>query len=137
MSLDAAHMVRLFDYVEQPGQGAAVVMELVDGVSLREVIARRGPLSAVAALVVLKDSLLGLAAAHSRRVPHRDLKPDNVLIDASGWCTLTDFGVAVKADKQMPAAGNARVHGAGTVERGAERPGDRHRTPRPPSSARA
>ena len=39
-------MVRLFHYVEQPGQGAAVVMELVDGVSLREVIARRGPLSA-------------------------------------------------------------------------------------------
>jgi serine/threonine-protein kinase len=105
-SLDAAHMVRLFDYVEQPGEGAAVVMELVDGVSLREVISRRGPLSAVAALVVLKDSLVALAAAHSRRVPHRDLKPDNVLIDASGWCTLTDFGVAVRADKQMPAAGS-------------------------------
>src|ERR1700733_12401037 len=105
-SLDAAHMVRLFDYVEQPGEGAAVVMELVDGVSLREVVARRGPLSAVAALVVLKDSLVGLAAAHSRRVPHRDLKPDNVLIDATGWCTLTDFGVAVWADKQMPAPGS-------------------------------
>jgi Protein kinase domain len=105
-SLDAAHMVRLFDYVEQPGEGAAIVMELVDGVSLREVVARRGPLSAVAALVVLKDSLVGLAAAHSRRVPHRDLKPDNVLIDAAGWCTLTDFGVAVWADKQMPAPGS-------------------------------
>ena len=60
----------------------------------------------MAALVVLKDSLVALAAAHSRRVPHRDLKPDNVLIDASGWCTLTDFGVAVRADKQMPAAGS-------------------------------
>jgi hypothetical protein len=106
-SLDAAHVVRIFDYAEQPGQGAAIVMELVDGVSLREMIARRGPLGAEAALVVLKDSLLGLAAAHSRRVPHRDLKPDNVLIDTSGWCTLTDFGVAVKTDRQMPAAGTA------------------------------
>jgi serine/threonine-protein kinase len=105
-SLDTAHMVRLFDYAEQPGEGVAIVMELVDGVSLREVIARRGPLSAVAALVVLKDSLVALAAAHSRRVPHRDLKPENVLVDASGWCTLTDFGVAVKADKQMPAPGS-------------------------------
>jgi serine/threonine-protein kinase len=105
-SLDAAHMVRLFDFVEQPGESAAVVTELVDGVSLREVITRRGPLSAVAALVVLKDSLVALAAAHSRRVPHRDLKPDNVLIDASGWCTLTDFGVAVKADRQMAAPGS-------------------------------
>ena len=120
-SLDASHMVRLFHYVEEPGQGAAVVTELVDGVSLREVIARRGPLSAVAALLVLKDSLLGLAAAHSRRVPHRDLKPDNVLIDAGGWCTLTDFGVAVKADKQMPAPGSPAYmapelwHGAPSV----------------------
>jgi len=104
-SLNATHTVRVFDYVEQPGQGAAVVMELIDGVSLREMISRRGPLSAAAALVVLKDSLLGLAAGHSRRVPHRDVKPDNVLIDTRGWCTLTDFGVAVKTDKQMPAAG--------------------------------
>jgi hypothetical protein len=104
-SLDAPHMVRLFAFVEQPGEGAAVVMELVDGVSLREMLTRRGPLSALAALVVLKDSLLGLAAAHSRRVAHRDLKPDNVLIDARGWCTLTDFGVAVKTDKQVPVAG--------------------------------
>jgi serine/threonine-protein kinase len=105
MSLDAPHLVRLIDYVEQPGQGAAIVMEMVDGVSLREMLARRGPLDAAAALVVLKDSLLGLAAAHSRRVPHRDVKPDNVLIDAGGRCKLTDCGVAVKTDKQLPAAG--------------------------------
>src|SRR3984885_6561978 len=104
-SLDAAHMVRLFDYVEQPGEGAAIVMELVDGVSLHEMLARRGPLSAVAALVVLKDSLVALAAAHSQRISHRDVKPENVLIDARGWCTLTDFGVAVKTGKQMPAPG--------------------------------
>jgi len=98
-------MARLFAFVEQPGEGAAVVMQLVDGVSLREMLTRRGPLSALAALVVLKDSLLGLAAAHSRRVAHRDLKPDNVLIDTRGWCTLTDFGVAIKTDKQVPVAG--------------------------------
>ncbi len=121
MSLNAPHMVRVFDYVEQPGEGAAIVMELVDGVSLRAMLARRGPLGAAAALVVLKDSLLALAAAHSRRVPHRDVKPDNVLIDARGWCTLTDFGVAVKTDKQMRAPGTPEYmapelwHGAPNV----------------------
>ena len=98
-SPNAPHMVRVFAYVEQPGEGAAIVMELVEGVSLREMLARGGPLGAAAALVVLKDSLLALAAAHSHRLPHRDVKPDNVLIDAGGWCTLTDFGVAVKAKK--------------------------------------
>ena len=105
MSLNAPHMVRVFDFVEQPGEGAAIVMELVDGVSLRQMLARRGPLGVAAALVVLKDTLLALAAAHSHRLPHRDVKPDNVLVDARGWCTLTDFGVAVKANKQMRAPG--------------------------------
>jgi hypothetical protein len=105
MSLDSPHVARLFDFVEQPGKGAAIVMALVEGVSLREMIARRGPLGAEAALVALKDSLIGLAAAHSLRVPHGDLKPDNVLIDAKGWCTLTDFGIAVKASKRIAAAG--------------------------------
>ena len=103
MSLDSAHIAQVFDYMEQPGQGAAIVTARVEGVSLREMIARRGPLGAEAALVVLKDSLLGLAAAHSLRVPHRDLKPDNVLIDVKGWCTLTDFGIAVKTGRRIPA----------------------------------
>jgi Protein kinase domain len=102
-ALESTHVAQLFDYVEQPGLGAAVVMALVEGVSLREMIARRGPLGAEAALVVLKDSLLGLAAAHSLPVPHGDLKPDNVLIDAKGWCSLTDFGIAVKTSKRIPA----------------------------------
>ena len=105
VSLNAPHVVRVLDFVEQPGAGAAIVMELVDGVSLREMLARRGPLGAAAAVVVMKDLLLALAAAHSHRLPHCDVKPDNVLIDAGGWCTLTDFGVAVKTDKQMRAPG--------------------------------
>jgi Protein kinase domain len=105
ISLNAPHVASVFDYAEQPGVGAAIVTELVEGVSLRKILTRRGPLRTKAALVVLKDSLLGLAAAHSHRVAHRDVKPDNVLIDANGWCTLTDFGLAVQADKQVPAPG--------------------------------
>ena len=45
-SLDVPQVVRLLDYVEEPGQGAAIVMELVNGVSLHEMISRRGATSA-------------------------------------------------------------------------------------------
>ena len=60
--LDDPHVVRLYEYVESPS-GAAIVMELVDGVSLRQILAREGGTTPEAALVVLEGSLLGLAAA--------------------------------------------------------------------------
>jgi serine/threonine-protein kinase len=104
-SLDVPQVVRVFDYVEEPGRGAAIVMELVDGVSLHEMIGQRGPASPEAALAVLKGSLLGLAAAHSAGIVHRDYKPENVLVDADGSSKLADFGVAVKAGKRLPTAG--------------------------------
>ncbi|MGD0706765.1 MAG: protein kinase, partial [Trebonia sp.] len=70
-SIDVPQVVRLFDYVEDPGEGAAIVMELVDGVSLHEMITRQGATSPESALVVLKGSLLGLAAAHQLGIVHR------------------------------------------------------------------
>ena len=104
-SIDVPHVVRLFDYVEDPGVGAAIVMELVDGVSLHEMITRQGATSPESALVVLKGSLLGLAAAHQLGIVHRDYKPENVLVDGAGNSKLTDFGVAVKAGQRAPVGG--------------------------------
>ena len=104
-SIDVPHVVRLYDYVEEPGEGAAIVMELVDGVSLHEMITRQGPTSPESALVVLKGSLLGLAAAHQLGIVHRDYKPENVLVDGAGNSKLTDFGVAVKAGERAPVGG--------------------------------
>ena len=101
--LDDPHVVRLYEYVESPS-GAAIVMELVDGVSLRQILARSGATTPEAALVVLEGSLLGLAAAHARGVVHRDYKPDNVLIGGDGGSKLTDFGIAARAwDRPIPA----------------------------------
>ncbi len=102
--LDVPSVVRVDDYAEQPGQGAAVVMELVDGVSLRAMIERQGPLEPVAALAVLKGSLLGLAAVHRLGFGHRDITPGNVLVDTSGQVKLTGFGMAVAAG-EMQAVG--------------------------------
>jgi hypothetical protein len=97
------NIVRLYEYAESPS-GAAIVMELVDGVSLREVLARQGKTTAEAALVVLQGSLLGLAAAHRRGVVHRDYKPGNVLINGEGASKLTDFGIAARVgDRPVPA----------------------------------
>jgi hypothetical protein len=102
-SLDDPNVVRLYEYVESPA-GAAIVMELVDGVSLRDILARQGKTTAEAALVVLQGSLLGLAAAHRRGVVHRDYKPENVLINGTGDSKLTDFGIAARAgDSPIPA----------------------------------
>src|SRR6202167_5683785 len=102
-SLDDQNVVRLYEYVESPS-GAAIVMELVEGVSLREILARQGRTTPEAALVVLQGSLLGLAAAHARGVVHRDYKPENVLVNGAGASKLTDFGIAARAgDQPIPA----------------------------------
>jgi len=103
--LGVPQVVQVYDYVEQPGAGAAIVMELVNGVSLHEMIERRGPTTPEAALTVLKGSLLGLAAAHTLGIVHRDYKPENVLVDTTGNSKLADFGVAVRWGKAAPAAG--------------------------------
>jgi eukaryotic-like serine/threonine-protein kinase len=97
------HVVRLYEYVESP-QGAAIVMELIDGVSLREILTHQGATTAEAALLILMGSLLGLAAAHRRGVVHRDYKPGNVLVNGDGDSKLTDFGIAARAgDSPIPA----------------------------------
>jgi serine/threonine protein kinase len=103
-SLDDPNVVRLYEYVESPS-GAAIVMELVDGVSLREILSQQGETTAEAALVVLQGSLLGLAAAHARGVVHRDYKPENVLVNGDGVSKLTDFGIAARAGDRPVAAG--------------------------------
>ena len=102
-SLDDPNVVRLYEYVESP-EGAAIVMELVDGVSLRQILGNQGKTTPEAALVVLQGSLLGLAAAHLQGVVHRDYKPENVLVDGTGASKLTDFGIAARAgDRAIPA----------------------------------
>src|ERR1700730_16693368 len=62
--MDTPYAARFYEYVENDG-GAAIVMELVDGVSLRTMLRSEGPTGAEAALVLLKGSLLGLATAHA------------------------------------------------------------------------
>ncbi|GLF96934.1 serine/threonine-protein kinase [Streptomyces yaizuensis] len=91
--LGSPYVVGLYEYVESP-HGAAIVMELVDGIALRVLLREEGATGPEAALAVLKGSLLGLSDAHRAGVVHRDYKPENVLVAADGSSKLGDFGIA-------------------------------------------
>jgi serine/threonine protein kinase len=96
--LEDDNLVDVYQYVEAPSEGrAAIVMELVDGVSLRKLLATQGPAGPLGALVVLSGSLLAMAAAHQAGIVHHDYKPANVLVRSDGLSKVLDFGVAPRA----------------------------------------
>ncbi|HUR07540.1 MAG TPA: protein kinase [Nonomuraea sp.] len=103
-TMRSPYNARLIEYVET-GAGAAIVMELVNGVSLRQLLRSEGPTGPEAALLVLKGSLQGLAAAHAIGVVHRDFKPENVMVQGDGSSKLVDFGIAVRNGEDASAAG--------------------------------
>ena len=81
------------------GTDLALVMDLVRGTDLRERLDAERVLAPADAVAVAADVAAGLAAAHARGVVHRDVKPENVLIDSSsGAARLTDFGIARLVD---------------------------------------
>ncbi|MEV6106614.1 serine/threonine-protein kinase [Streptomyces sp. NPDC051940] len=103
-ALSSPYVVRLYEYVESP-HGAAIVMEVVDGIALRALLKQEGATGPEAALVVLKGSLQGLAAAHASGIVHRDYKPENVLVAADGSSKLVDFGIAARSGATPDVAG--------------------------------
>lgn len=70
-----------------------LVMELVEGGTLRELLTERGPMPPHAVVAVLRPVLGGLAAAHRAGLVHRDVKPENVLISDDGEVKIADFGL--------------------------------------------
>ncbi|AKK28374.1 protein kinase [Mycobacterium sp. EPa45] len=83
---------------DQGGGGSSqeppfLVMELIEGGTLRELLRERGPMPPHAAAAVLRPVLGGLATAHRAGLVHRDVKPENVLISDDGEVKLVDFGL--------------------------------------------
>jgi serine/threonine protein kinase, bacterial len=70
-----------------------LVMELIEGGTLRELLTERGPMPPHAVAAVLRPVLGGLAAAHRAGLVHRDVKPENVLISDDGEVKIADFGL--------------------------------------------
>ena len=91
--LDHPSAVTVYDVVEHDG-APYLVMELVEARTLAEVVRAEGPLPPDRVAQVGLDLLGALEAAHAQGIVHRDVKPSNVLVRASGPVVLTDFGIA-------------------------------------------
>jgi serine/threonine protein kinase len=81
-----------------------IVMEFVDGQTLRDVISREAPLTPLRALEIIEPVLSALACAHDAGLVHRDVKPENVLISDRGQIKVADFGLAKAISAQTSTA---------------------------------
>ena len=88
------NVVRVFDVGEDEGR-PFIAMEYVEGETLAELVARRGPLPAAEAARLGVQMCAALAAAHAAGLVHRDVKPQNLLLGSDGVLKLGDFGIAV------------------------------------------
>ena len=89
------NIVTVHDQGSDDAQAAVyLVMELVNGGTLRDLLRERGRLQPGEALAILEPLLRGLAAAHAEGLVHRDVKPENILIDSKGRVLVADFGLA-------------------------------------------
>jgi predicted Ser/Thr protein kinase len=107
--LSHANIVAVFDFLEE-GPWSFIVMEYVRGPDLQVRVAERGPLDGETAVRLGRDVAAALSAAHRRGILHRDVKPQNILLDPDGRARLTDFGSA-KLDGQLGVTGSGTLAG--------------------------
>ena len=101
--LSNPHIVSVFDQGSDEDR-PYIVMEFVDGCTLRHVISREGPLDPLRALDLLEPVVSALATAHEAGIVHRDIKPENVLISDRGQIKVADFGLARAVSGQTATA---------------------------------
>jgi len=91
--LSHPNVVRIYDTGREDGI-VWLVMELVEGPSLRDVLLEREPLDAAVVAAIGEQVARALAAAHAQGIVHRDIKPANILVASDGTVKVTDFGIA-------------------------------------------
>lgn len=111
-ALPLTHIVQIYD-VERVGDDLWIVMEWVDGRTLRDVLKDEGPLGWERTLGLIRQCTEALAAAHDAGILHRDVKPENVLLTSDDTVKIMDFGVALFLDPERNAPEDTSV-GAGS-----------------------
>jgi eukaryotic-like serine/threonine-protein kinase len=96
-SLSHPNVVTVIDRGEHEGR-QFIVFEYVEGENLKQLIQRRGPAPVVTALELAKQIAQALSFAHQQGLVHRDVKPQNVLLNGAGSAKVTDFGIARSLD---------------------------------------
>lgn len=121
LRLTHPNIVRISDVVDDQ-RNPFLVMEFVEGQTLRELVRIRGKLPYELALKLISEVAAGLAFAAGLGISHRDLKLSNVLITSGGVAKLVDFGLAALADRSNPElvadCPNARAIDYAALERG-------------------
>src|SRR5215210_5796543 len=97
--LSHPHIVGVIDAGEEDGR-PYIVFEYVEGETLKDRIRRHGRLPVDEAIAYAIEIARALGAAHARHIVHRDVKPQNVLIDEEGSAKVTDFGIARSLDEE-------------------------------------
>ena len=90
------NIVNVYDVGDEDGL-YYIVMELVEGITLKEYIEKKGKLEYREALSIAIQVSLGIEAAHSKGIIHRDIKPQNIIISKDGKVKVADFGIAKAA----------------------------------------
>ena len=91
--LSQPNIVAVYD-VGHSGDTEYIVMELIDGITLKQYMERRGRLNWRESLHFITQIMKGLSHAHSRGIVHRDIKPQNIMITNDDMVKVADFGIA-------------------------------------------